>query len=115
LFYSFTELVLSKYSRTPEILKTVQNDTIGCYIKLHNCVRIIPSPEQGIEPFEIYASNNDNSRSGIPGNTRARFDWVELLDSSSQNSFSGLYSQVAAIVETKTKSHHEFFFIGNAK
>jgi hypothetical protein len=111
-FYSFAELVLNKYSRKPEVLHCLQNRTCGTYIRLHSCIRIIPSPTQGIDPFEVYATRNDNSRSGITGIKRARFDWIELLDAHNDNSFNGLYSQIAALVEVRTDNFHEFFFIG---
>ena len=57
----------------------LQNRTCGIYLRLHSCIRIIPSPTQGIDPFEVYATRNNNFRPGIAGMKRARFDWNELL------------------------------------
>ena len=110
--YSFVELVINKYSRKPGVLHCLQNRSCGTYLRLHNCIRIIPSPTQGINPFKVYATRNDNSRSEIAGMKRVRFNWIEHLDAHNDNSFNGLYSQIAPVVEIRTDNFHEFFFIG---
>ena len=78
--------------------------------RLHNYIRIIPSQNQGINPFEICATRNDSSRSRII--KRACSDWIELLDAHNNKSFNRLYSQIAALVEIRTDNFFEFFFIG---
>jgi len=111
--FSLTELILAKFSRNPQLLLSLQNNEENCYLNLLACVRIIPSEGQGIEPFEVHATMNDKSISGIPEGKRSRFDWVELVDQKNKHAFNGLYSQIAALVEVKTPTFKEFFFIGD--
>ena len=106
-------MIAAKFSRNPDILLLLQKNEPNSYLSLLSCVRIIPSEGQGIEPFEIRATMNDKSKSGIPEGKRSRFDWVELVDQKSKNAFNGLYSQVAALVEVKTPTLKEIFFIGD--
>ena len=106
-------MIAAKFSRNPDILLLLQKNEPNSYLSLLSCVRIIPSEGQGIEPFEVHATMNDKSISGIPEGKRSRFDWVELVDQKNKNAFNGLYSQVAALVEVKTPTLKEFFFIGD--
>ena len=77
-FFSFNALIAAKFSRNPDILLLLQKNEPNSYLSLLACVRIIPSEGQGIEPFEVHATMNDKSISGIPEGKRSRLTGLSL-------------------------------------